>query len=69
MGKKYKRYQEDTLKLVVEQKDTQLIMSYATLDLEDVYYLAQFFIDRLATATGQDYNDVVEDLKEIIKGE
>lgn len=69
MGKKTLKYQEDTLKLVIEEKDNSLVMSYANLDLEDVYYLSQYFIDKLATLTGQEYNKILNDLKEITKKE
>ena len=58
-------YQRDTVKLVVENIEDNLVMSYADLDMEDMFYLTQYFIDKLSSMTGQEYNQVLEDLKEI----
>ena len=58
-------YTREGVKLVVEQEDDKMVMTYANLDVADTYYLVIDLIDRLSKMVGQEYNQVLEDLKEI----
>ena len=60
---------KDSVKLVVEVIDESLTITYAALGIEEMYHLTIEFLDRLAEHTGQKYNDVCEDLKEIEDGD
>jgi len=52
------------VKLVLEETEGSLVITYADLDPEDTYHLSILLIDRLAKMVGQSYNDCLEDLKE-----
>ena len=58
-------YTREGVKLVIEQEDDKMVMTYANLDVADTYYLVIDLIDRLSKMVGQEYNQVLEDLKEI----
>ena len=58
-------YIRDDVKLVVETVEESLVITYADLEAQDVYDLAILFIGRLSDMTGQTYNQVCTDLKEI----
>jgi len=58
-------YVKDSVKMIVEQVDERLLITYAQLELDDIYHLTIEFVDRLAQQVGQEYNQVLEDLKEI----
>ena len=60
-----KSYTREGVKLVVEQEDDKMVMTYANLDVAETYYLTIDLIDRLSKMVGQTYNQVCEDLKEI----
>lgn len=57
-------FTREGVKLVVEEQDESLVITYAELSGEDTYHLAILLLDRLAGMTGQEYNQVLEDLKE-----
>ncbi len=58
-------YIRDGVRLIVEEQEGSLIITYADLDVEDTYHLSILLIDRLAKMVGQTYNGCLEDLKEI----
>lgn len=62
-------YIRDDVKLVVETQDESLVITYANLDPKDTYELTILLIDKLGQMVGQEYNQVLEDLKEIEEGE
>ncbi len=53
------------VKLIVEEQEERLVITYAQLEVEDMYNLCIEFIDRMAKITQQSYNQVADDLKEI----
>ena len=58
-------YIRDDVKLVVESIDDSLVITYAQLEIEDLYNLTIELVDRMARATQQTYNSVLSDLMEI----
>ena len=58
-------FTREGVKLIVEQQGEAMVITYATLDLNDLYQLTIELVDRMAAATGQEYNQVLEDLMEI----
>ena len=58
-------FTREGVKLIVEQQGEAMVITYAALDLNDLYQLTIELVDRMAAATGQEYNQVLEDLKEI----
>ena len=58
-------FTREGVKLVVESIDSSLIITYAQMEVEDLYNLTIELVDRMARATQQEYNSVLEDLKEI----
>ena len=60
-----KGYIRDDVKLVVESIDDSLVITYAQLEIEDLYNLTIELVDRMARATQQTYNSVLSDLMEI----
>jgi len=59
-------YTKDTTKLIVKTQGESLLITYAQLEVEDMYNLCIEFIDRISKITQQSYNSVAEDLKENI---
>jgi len=55
----------DSVRLIVEEQEDSLVLTYADLEPHHVYDLTIMFIGRLADMTGQTYNQVCNDLKEI----
>ena len=62
-------YVKDSVKMIVESVDERLLITYAQLELDDIYHLTIEFIDRLSKHVGQTYNQICEDLKEIEESE
>jgi len=62
-------YLRDDVRLIVEQQDEALVITYAELDAKDIYELTILFIDKMAKITHQTYNQVCDDLKEIEESE
>jgi hypothetical protein len=62
-------YTREGVKLVLEEQDDSLVITYADLNPEDTYHLVILLVDRLSQMVGQEYNQVLEDLKEIEEGE
>ena len=62
-------YVKDDVRLIVETVDESLVITYAQLEAREVYELTILFIDKLAAMTGQAYNSVLNDLKEIEEGD
>ena len=58
-------YTKEGVLLIVEQQDEAMVITYAQLEVEDMYNLCIEFIDRMSKMTRQTYNQVCEDLKEI----
>ena len=58
-------YARDGLKLVVEEIDNSLVITYANLEAVDVYHLTIELVQRLGAMTGQGYSGTLNDLKEI----
>ncbi len=58
-------YIRDDVKLVVETQDESLVITYANLDPKDTYELTILLVEKLGQMVGQEYNQVLEDLKEI----
>ena len=58
-------YIREGVKLVVEQDEESMVITYAQLELNDLYQLTIEFIDRMCRTTGQTYNQTLDDLKEI----
>ena len=55
----------DGVKLILEEENGSLNITYADLGIEDTYHLVILLVDRLSMMVGQEYNQVLEDLKEI----
>jgi hypothetical protein len=62
-------YTREGVKLILEEQDDSLVITYADLNPEDTYHLVILLVDRLSQMVGQEYNQVLEDLKEIEEGE
>ena len=62
-------YTRDGVKLVVEETEGSLVITYADLNPEDTYHLTILLVDKLASMVGQTYNGVLEDIKEVEEGE
>ena len=60
-------FTREGVKLVVEEQEGSLVITYADLLPDDTYHLVILLIDRLSAMVGQEYNQVLEDLKEIEK--
>ena len=60
---------KDGVRLIVEETEGSLVITYADLDPEDTYHLVILLLDRLSKMVGQTYNAVLEDLKEIEESE
>jgi hypothetical protein len=60
---------EDNVILAVKKEDGNLSITKANMETIDVYYLLTYLVDRLSKATGQEYNDTLDDLKEVVKEE
>ena len=58
-------YTQPGVKLIVEEVDDSLVITYAQLGVEDIFNLCVELIDRVARITGQSYNETVADFKEI----
>ena len=58
-------YTREGIKLIVEEQEGSLVITYADLQPDDTYHLTILLIDRLSKMVGQEYNQVLEDLKEI----
>jgi hypothetical protein len=58
-------YTREGVKLILEEQDDSLVITYADLNPEDTYHLVILLVDRLSQMVGQEYNQVLEDLKEI----
>ena len=58
-------YMRDDVLLLVESVDGSMIITHANMDAEDTYHMVTYLIGRLSDITGQEYNQVLEDLKEI----
>ena len=58
-------FTREGVKLIVEQQGEAMVITYAALDLNDLYQLTIELVDRMAAATGQGYNSTLDDLKEI----
>ena len=58
-------YIKDGVKLILEETEGTLEITYADLSPNDTYHLVILLVDRLAGMTGQEYNQVLEDFKEI----
>ncbi len=52
------------VKLIVEEQEERLVITYAQLEASEVYYLVIELVDRLSKMSGQDYNKTLEDLME-----
>lgn len=66
---KYGNFIRDGVKLILEEEEGNLEITYADLSPTDVYHLVILLVGRLADMTGQGYNDTLNDLKEIETGE
>ncbi len=58
-------YTRDSVKLVVEQQENSLVITYANLTVEDTYHLLINLVGQLSRKTGQSYNDSLDDLRDI----
>ena len=58
-------YTRDSVKMVVEEDEESLVITYADLSVEDIYHLVIELVSRMAKITRQGYNDTLDDLKEI----
>ena len=58
-------YIKDGVKLILEETEGTLEITYADLNPSDTYHLVILLVDRLAGMTGQEYNQVLEDLREV----
>lgn len=57
---------QPSVKLIMELNDDgSLVMTYADMDVADVYNTVIYLVDKLANMTGGTYNNVLNDLKEI----
>ena len=61
---KYSDFIRDGVKLVLEEEEGKLEITYADLSPTDVYHLVILLVGRLSDMTGQGYNDTLDDLKE-----
>ncbi len=62
-------YMEEEVKLLVTQQGESLVITNANLTAKDTYELVILLVDSLSKVTGQEYNQVLEDLREIEDGE
>lgn len=58
-------YQRDDVLLVVESIDDSMVISYANLELEDMYYLTTYLVERMSNITGVGYNETLTDLQDL----
>jgi len=58
-------YIREGVKLVVENVGESLVITYAQLEIEDLYNLTIELVDRMSKATGQEYNQTLDELKEV----
>ena len=61
---KYGDFVRDGVKLVLEEEEGKLEITYAVLSPADMYHLVILLVGRLSDTTGQGYNDTLDDLKE-----
>ena len=62
-------YQRDDVLLLVESVDGSMVITHANMDATDTYHMVTYLVGRLADITGQTYNQVCEDIKEIEESE
>lgn len=62
-------YQRDSVLLVVESIEDSMVISYADLEVEDMYHLTTYMVEKMSNITGQGYNSTLDDLKEIEESE
>ena len=58
-------YTRGSVRLVVEQQEDSLVITYAKMSLEDTYHLIINLVGEMSKKTGQSYNESLEDLKDI----
>ena len=58
-------YTRDSIKLIVEELDESLVITYADLNPVDTYHLVITLVGKLSDMVGRKYNSVLEDLKEL----
>lgn len=58
-------YTREGVKLLVEEQDGKLEITHMDIELGDLWQLVIYLVSALETTTGQRYNDILEDLKEI----
>ena len=55
---------EEEVKLLVTRQGESLVITNANLTAKDTYELVILLVDSLGKVTGQEYNQVLNDLKE-----
>ena len=61
---KYGSFIRDGVKLVLEEEEGKLEITYADLSPTDVYHLVILLVGRISDMTGQGYHATLDDLKE-----
>ena len=62
-------YMKDDVLLLVESIDGSMVITHANMDAEDTYHMVTYLVGKLSDITGQTYNQVCEDIKEIEESE
>ena len=57
-------YMKDDVLLLVESVDGSMVITHANMNAEDTYHMTTYLVGRLSDITGQEYNQVLSDLKE-----
>jgi len=57
-------FMKDDVLLLVESIDGSMVITHANMGAEDTYHMATYLVGRLSDITGQEYNQVLNDLKE-----
>jgi len=55
--------------LLVETEGNEMKIVHSDLNMEQSWHLVSFLIDRMEKYSGIGYNEICEDLKEIVEGE
>ena len=58
-------YMKEDVLLLVESVDGSMVITHANMDMQDTYHMTTYLVGRLSDITGQTYNQVCEDIKEI----
>ncbi|MBD3841946.1 MAG: hypothetical protein IE909_08685 [Campylobacterales bacterium] len=58
-----KDYTRDTINLLVETIDDEMVVSHMDINPTDLLFLVTYLISKLSDLSGLDHNEILEDLK------